>query len=133
MPRMQNYHRALLIIDAIINLVLGALLLMAPYGVAVFLGVPEPGSYLYSCVLGGVLVGISFTLFLAAYGQANTYGGLGIGGAIIINFCGAGALLVWLLLTSYPLPIRGLVLLWFIVIAVILVGVAELSLLIKSK
>ncbi len=39
----------------------------------------------------------------------------------IINFCGAGALSGWLLMTSIDLPIRGLVLLWSIVVVVTLV------------
>jgi len=128
---LQPYHRVLLIIDAIINLVLGVLLLLAPIGMATFVGVPEPASFLYPCILGGVLSGIGLALLLAAFRPAASFSGLGIGGAIIINFCGAGVLLVWLLLTAHPLPFRGLVLLWSIVMAVLLVGAAELRLIFK--
>ena len=121
-----KHHHTLLIIDGIINLGLGVLLLLAPFGMASFLGVPEPDSFLYPCVLGGVLLGIGISLILETKTGARGIHGLGIGGAIIINFCGAGTLLGWLLMTSIHLPLRGLVLLWFIVVVVLLVGVGEL-------
>ena len=53
-----------MIIDGIINLVLGILLLLVPFGMASILGVPEPVSYLYPCVLGAVLFGIGIALLL---------------------------------------------------------------------
>jgi hypothetical protein len=123
---MKTKHRTLLIVDGIINLILGVLLLLAPFGMASFLGVPEPGSYLYPCVLGAVLFGIGLSLILESQGGVKEIRGLGIGGAIVINFCGAGALLGWLLLSPVDLPMRGRMLLWSIVGVVMLVGVAEL-------
>ena len=115
-----------MVIDGIINLVLGILLLLVPFGMASFLGVPEPISFLYPCVLGAVLFGIGIALFLYVWGGSKGVRGLGIGGAIVINFCGAGTLLGWLLMSSPDLPIRGLILLWSIAVVVILVGVVEL-------
>jgi hypothetical protein len=123
---MKPKHRTLLIIDGIVNLALGVLLLSVPFGTASILGVPEPVSYLYPCVLGAVLIGIGISLILEANGEARNIRGLGIGGAIIINFCGAGTLLGWLLLSPYDLPIRGRLLLWFIAVVVFLVGGLEL-------
>jgi hypothetical protein len=123
---MKKQHHDLLFLDGIINLVLGTLLLLAPFGMASYLGVPEPVSFLYPSVLGGVLLGIGISLILEAGGESKNIHGLGMGGAIVINFCGAGALLGWLLMTSIDLPIRGLVLLWSIVVVVMLVGVGEL-------
>jgi hypothetical protein len=119
-------HSILLIVDGAINLILGILLLLAPFGMASFLGVPEPVSYLYPCVLGAVLFGIGLSLILEAQGGVKEIRGLGIGGAIVINFCGAGALLGWLLLSPVDLPMRGRMLLWSIVGVVMLVGVVEL-------
>ena len=121
-----KHHHTLLIIDGIINLGLGVLLLLVPFGMASFLGVPEPVSFLYPSVLGGVLLGIGISLILEALVGSKGVHGLGIGGAIVINFCGAGTLLGWLLMTSIDLPLRGLVLLWSIVVVVLLVGVVEL-------
>ena len=123
---MEQKHRTLLIIDGIINLVLGILLLLVPFGMASFLGVPEPVSFLYPCVLGAVLFGIGIALFLEVRGSSKGIRGLGIGGAIVINFCGAVTLLGWLLMSSPDLPLRGQILLWSIAVVVLLVGVVEL-------
>ena len=115
-----------MIIDGIINLVLGILLLLVPFGMASFLGVPEPVSYLYPCVLGAVLFGIGIALLLEVWRGSKGIRGLGIGGAIVINFCGAGTLLGWLLMSPHDLPLRGQILLWSIAVVVLLVGVVEL-------
>jgi len=124
---MNRPHRVLLILDGLINLALGVLLCLAPFGMAGVLGVPQPSSYLYSTVLGGVLLGIGLSLLWEARGPRRTTRGLGMGGAIIINFCGAGALLVWLVLSPQTLPMRGQLLLGSIVGIVFLVGVVELA------
>lgn len=119
-------HHSLLILDGIINLMLGVLLLSVPFGMAAFLGVPEPVSFLYPCVLGGVLFGIGVSLILETQAGSKGFRGLGIGGAIVINFCGAGVLLGWLLVSPLELPLRGQILLWSIAVVVLLVGVLEL-------
>lgn len=124
---MKQKHHTLLILDGIINLALGVLLLLVPFGMASLLGVPEPVSYLYPCVLGGVLLGIGVSLILEARGESKGLRGLGIGGAIVINFCGAGTLLAWLLMSPNELPFRGQILLWSIAVVVLLVGVLELA------
>jgi hypothetical protein len=124
---MKQKHETLLIMDGIINLALGILLLLVPFGMASFLGVPEPVSFLYSSVLGAVLLGIGISLLLEVRGGAKNPRGLGIAGAIVINFCGAGALLGWLLMSPQELPVRGRILLWLIAVAVMLVGLVELA------
>jgi hypothetical protein len=124
---MEKQKATLLIIDGIINLVLGVLLLLVPFGMASFLGLPEPASLLYPSVLGAVLFGIGISLLLELGGGSKGVRGLGITGAIVINFCGAGALLGWLLMTPMELPVRGRILLWSIVVVVLLVGIVELD------
>lgn len=116
----------LLIIDGGINLLLGALLLSFPLGTAVWLGVPQADSAFYPTILGGVLFGIGLALLLEAYGSHRAVRGLGIAGAIAINFCGAGVLAVWLVATSLPIPLRGQILLGSIAIAVLVLGMVEL-------
>ena len=123
---MKHKNHTLLMLDGIINLALGVLLLCVPFGMASFLGVPEPVSYLYPCVLGGVLCGIGISLILETRGESKGLRGLGIAGAMVINFCGAGTLLAWLLLTPFDLPLRGQLLLWSIALVVMLMGVVEL-------
>ena len=89
-------------------------------------GVPAPVSYLYPCVLGAVLFGIGIALLLEVWHGSKGIRGLGIGGAIVINFCGAGTLLGWLLMSPHDMPLRGQILLWTIAVMVLLVGVVEL-------
>ncbi len=50
----------LLTADAVVNLVLGSVLVLAPAGVIEFFGLPAAGNYFYTSVLGAVLVGIGW-------------------------------------------------------------------------
>lgn len=116
-------HGRLLVVDAAINLVLGALLLLAPMGSLPLLGVPTPSTFLFTSVLGGVLVGIGGALLVSARGLE----GLGLAGAIVINVCGAVALLGWLVLADDALEPRATVTLWAIAILVLAVAALEMS------
>jgi hypothetical protein len=111
----------LLVVDAAINLALGALLLLAPMGSLPLLGVPTPSTFLFTSVLGGVLVGIGGALLVSARGLA----GLGLAGAIVINACWALALVGWLVLANDLLEPRGTLTLWAIAILVLAVAVLE--------
>lgn len=118
--------KKLLILDAAVNLLLGVLLLCYPLGLATWLGLPEGGSNVYPIILGAVLFGIGAALLLEAQGDQKGIRGLGLEGAIAINFCGAGALAVWLLLVPVDIPLRGYVVLWAISISVLVIGIVEL-------
>ena len=119
-------HRTLLIVDGLVNLLLGLLLLLFPLGMAQALGVPIPHTHFYASLLGAVLCGIGLALLVDAYGAPRGIRGLGLAGAIVINFCGAGALIVWLMTASMDIPIRGRIVLWTIAVAVVGIGVVEL-------
>ena len=125
---MDNHTRdkKLLILDGVVNLLLGFLLLCFPLGVALWLGVPAVGTHFYPVILGAVLFGIGVALLLEAYGQPKGIRGLGLEGAIAINFCGAGALAVWLVAVPLKISLRGYVVLWTIAISVLLIGIVEL-------
>ena len=123
---MKKHHQALLTVDGIVNLVIGILLLLVPVGTAEILGVPRSNLDLYPTILGAVIFGIGIALLIERYGYGRNMRGLGLGGAIVINFCGAAALLLWLVFGSRELPIRGTILLWAIVILVFGIGIAEL-------
>jgi len=122
---MKPKQKAFLLIDGIVNLILGILLLLFPSGVAEILGVPQPPSNFYPTILGGVIFGIGIALLLEAYGQNWGIRGLGIGGAIVINFCGAGVLALWLIIEPLGLPLRGMITLWIVAIVVLGLGVLE--------
>jgi hypothetical protein len=124
---MRETTKNLLVIDGIVNLLLGLLLLLFPIGIAPILGVPISESNFYPTILGAVLFGIGIALLIDACGQPHGIRGLGIAGAIAINFCGAGVLIVWLLFTSLNLPLRGYIVLWTIAIIVMVIGSFELA------
>jgi hypothetical protein len=123
---MESKHKALLLIDAIVNLILGLILLLYPAGIVELLGLPPTETYFYVIILGAVLFGIGIALLTELYGIPRKVRGLGLGGAIVINLCGAGALLIWLIISPFSLPIRGRVILWSVAIVVLTIALAEI-------
>ena len=117
-----------LIIDALINFILGILLLLViPFpGITQFLGVPEVSQAFYPSIMGAVFIGIGFALLIEAF-RKNPQGlvGLGLGGAVAINLCGGIVLAAWLCFGSLDLPTRGFVILWGLVL--LLVGISSLE------
>ncbi len=123
---MKKKVQLLLAADAIINLLLGLLLLLLPAGLLEALGLPPTDTFFYTSILGGVIFGIGVALSLERWGTPMGIRGLGLGGAIVINLCGGGILLFWLIVGNLDLPLRGLVTLWIVAILVIGVGLVEL-------
>jgi hypothetical protein len=121
---MSSSDRVLLLVDAVANLVLGALLLAYPFGVGDLLGLPTVPSAFYPSILGAVIFGIGVALLLARAGRT----GLGIEGAIAINLIGAGVLVAWLLTQPLALPLRGSITLWAVAAVVLTIGIVELVL-----
>jgi hypothetical protein len=113
----------LLLADAIINLVLGLLLLFYPQWLAEVLGMPPVVNNFFPNVLGGVLFGIGLALLIACRGGTQ---GLGLDGAIAINLCGAGVVAGWLVVAPQAIPPRGRITLWIIAPLVIGIGLVEL-------
>jgi len=113
----------LLLVDALINLLLGLLLLIYPQWLAEALGMPVVATSFFPNVLGGVLFGIGMALLIAYRGGAQ---GLGFDGAIAINLCGAGVVVGWLVFAPDAIPPRGRVTLWIIAVIVIGIGLIEL-------
>ena len=125
---MKSKHKTLLLIDGVINLALGVLLLLFPAGIVALLGLPYTNTNFYPSILGAVLFGIGIALLIERYGATKNIRGLGLGGAIAINLCGAGVLLIWLLISPFDIPLRGDIILWSIAIIVLIVGFAEIIL-----
>lgn len=116
----------LLTIDGVVNLLLGALLLLFPAGMLQFLGLPPVQNHFYTTILGGVIFGIGLALFIELFLGSRNAHGLGLGGAIAINLCGGGVLLFWLVFKPFDLPMRGMVVLWTVAILVLGIGLIEL-------
>lgn len=119
-------QKVLLAIDAVVNLILGSLLLSFPAGMIEFLGLPAVAHYFYTSILGAVIFGIGIALLIDLFGASHGVRGLGLGGAIAINLCGGGVLFLWLILASFALPLRGHIILWAVAVLVLAIGLIEL-------
>ena len=127
---MKKFKNSLLVLDGIINLILGILLLLFPAGMINILGLPKSNTHFYPTILGAVLFGIGIALFIERYEKERNIRGLGLGGAIAINLCGAIALLVWLLFGQFSIPLRGYITLW--VVAMLVLGTGLIEIITKS-
>jgi hypothetical protein len=116
----------LLIFDGIINLVLGAVLVVFPSGLVETLGIPAGDERFYPTVLGAVLVGIGLALLIEANRLSGGLVGLGLGGALAINLAAAAALSIWLVLGDLTIPARGKVLLGVLSVGLVVISAAEL-------
>jgi hypothetical protein len=123
-------HRPLILADAIVNLILGMLLLFYPQWLADSLGMPSVVTLFFPNVLGGVLFGIGIALLIAWRGGRQ---GLGLDGAIAINLCGAGVVAGWLVAAPETIPPRGRITLWIIALLVIGIGLIELKHRLRSR
>lgn len=113
----------LLLVDALVNLVIGAVLAAFPTRLIGALGLPASPSTFYPRLLGAILIGIGLALIMDAL--PTGLAGLGLSGAIAINLCAAVMLSV-ALLTGIGKPTRGgRRLLWFLVAVLLLLSAAE--------
>jgi hypothetical protein len=124
-----------LIADAVINFVLGILLVLLiafPDRITGLLGVPEVKNAFYPSIFGGVLIGIGIALVLESLRKdPEQLVGLGLGGAIAINLSGGIILPGWLLFAKLDLPLRGSIFLW--IVAVLLVAVSSLEMVLHLR
>lgn len=122
---MKKQHQILLTIDSIANVVLGIILLLYPFGLDRLLGLPQSEINFYPTILGGVILGIGIALLLERFGSDKKISGLGIAGAIVINYCGGITLLIWLLFFPLNIPLHGYIILWIVAIVVLVIGIIE--------
>ena len=126
--------KTILFVDAIINFVLGVLLLIFSPAIASWLGVPLSSTSFYPNILGAIFIGITIALLIDVKGKKdNGNMGLGLLGAISINLCGGTILALWLILGDLELPVRGFTILWIIVFILIIVSVTELIYIVHSE
>ena len=124
---MKLKYKILLLIDCIVNLLLGVLLLLFPIGVIDFLGLPQTNTNFYASILGAVIFGIGLALLFELTGHAKGFRGLGLGGAILINIVGSLVLICWLIFGSLAIPLKGKIILWAIGVIVFSIGMAEIA------
>lgn len=116
----------ILLVDALINLILGVLLATFPRSVVDLFGVPDTDATFYPSILGAVLVGVGLALVIEYLRKPNGPAGLGLHGAIVVNLCGALFLVGWLLIGRLEIPLRGQVFLWCLAGVLIVISLVEL-------
>ena len=121
------------LVDALVNFFLGLLLVIFPAEIFALIGLPVADNAFYPTVLGAVLIGIAIALVIEFNRKPGTMVGLGLGGAIAINLCGAFVLCFWLLNGKLPLSIAGHVILWVLVIILVIISAFELLVFYKKK
>lgn len=114
-----------LLLDALINLILGVALLAFRPGLVEALGVPQTEHSFYPTMLGAVLSGIAVALLLEWRGRPRDLVGLGLGGAIAINLCGGIVLAIWLASGRLVIPLRGQAVLWSLVAILVVISATE--------
>jgi hypothetical protein len=117
---------SLLLWDAIVNLLLGIPLMLAPGSAAAVLGLPIPATGFYAGILGAILTGIGVALLIQVFPTRRQVTGLGLEGAICINVAGSMALVAWLVFKRLELPLRGRLFLWGVAIMVLFLSGLEL-------
>ena len=119
----------LLIADAVINLILGILLLLIipfPDQMTAFFGVPRVEHPFYPSIMGGIFVGIGISLMIERHRKKTDQNvGLGLAGAVTINLCGGIVLIGWLWFGSLNIPLHGKIFLWSIAILLITISSIE--------
>ena len=117
-----------LMIDAVVNFLLGILLLLlVPFpGLSQVFGIPSVDFPFYASIMGGVFIGIGIALVIETKRKKlSNCVGLGLSGAVAINLCGGGVLLAWLIFGKINFQVRGYVFLWTLVL--LLVGLSILE------
>jgi hypothetical protein len=117
--------KGILAVDAAVNLLLGAFLLVFPLNWVSALGIPATDHSFYPSVLGAVLAGIGGALLLELFRRGPMVG-LGLGGAVCINLTAGIVLAAWLVAGGLELPLKGKLILWGLV--VLLAGISILEL-----
>jgi len=104
--------RAFLIVDAVIDGLLGVALLLFSPEVWEFTGIPGAYSPFYPNLLGAVLLGITIALILEVRRkETQSSPGLGFSGSLAINFSAGVILSLWLIFGRLAIPLKGIIVL----------------------
>jgi hypothetical protein len=122
-----NPRRYALLFDALINLILGILLIFYSTNLANFFGLPVVKNNFYPNILGSIFIGITIALLIEVRRiGSDLTSGLGLTGALAINLCGGFMLMFWLLSGNLEIPLKGEIILWILDILLIVLSGIEL-------
>jgi hypothetical protein len=116
----------LLLIDGVVNVVIGVILLCYPLGIGDYLELPKSNNNFYPVILGAVIFSIGIALLIERKYHDRGIRGLGIEGAITINLIASAALIIFLIFSNITISTLGSIILWFIGILVFIIGLVEL-------
>lgn len=122
-----------LLVDALINFILGFLLLIFPIRVVQFLGMPETQTKFYPSIFGAVLIGVAVALCIEYFRKPSGIVGLGLGGAVSINLCAGLVLGAWLIRGQLNIPPRGKLILWALIAVLVIISSVELAVHIRRR
>lgn len=122
---MKNEEKILLIVDGVLNILLGLVLLTFPFGSGEILGLPKSENNFYPMILGAVLLGIGIALFIEVIYFYKRKRGLGLDGAIVINMAASVVLILILIFGQLNVSTTGLIILWIVGLSVLIVGFVE--------
>lgn len=113
----------LLWLETLLKLSAGLLLLLLPLSTLRLLGLPRPDTGFWPRLCGALLLGIAAASFIegAAFGH-----GLGLAGSILINLVGIALLGAALVFDGGPATLRGRVVVWLTVCALVFLSVLEM-------
>ena len=126
-------HKSILLADALVNLLVGCILVLYPTGLGGVIGIPFVNNPFYPVILGAVLIGIGIALLIERTWRSPKLVGLGIGGAVSINLCGSLALLIFLVFGNLQIPLRGHIILWILAAVVFGISLLELFAMTRSS
>jgi hypothetical protein len=104
----------LLWIETLLNFFGGLALVAAPRTTIRLLGLPPAPTGFWPRLVGTLLLGISFALFLE--GAVPGSRGLGLSGCLIINFSALSMMAAMLVLEAGPPSARGRALMWALIV-----------------
>jgi hypothetical protein len=122
---MKKADKILLVIDSVVNIVIGIILLCFPLGIGDYLELPKSDNNFYPTILGALTFGIGIALFIEYKYSDNGKRGLGIEGAIIINLIASSVLIIFLVFGNLNISLLGSAILWFVGILVFAIGLFE--------
>lgn len=122
---MKNEEKILLIVDGVVNTLLGLVLLTFPFGSGEILGLPKSENNFYPMILGAVLLGIGIALFIEVIYFYKRKRGLGLDGAIVINMAASVVLILILIFGQLNVSTTGLIILWIVGLSVLIIGFVE--------
>jgi hypothetical protein len=115
----------LLWIETLLNFFGGLALVVAPLSTIRLLGLPPTPTGFWPRLLGTILLGISFAFFLE--GSVPGSRGLGLSGALIINFSALSMMAAMLMLEAGPPSARGRAFMWALIVLLLWLSALEFA------